>query len=130
MTQRPLSPHLGVYRFGYTMTLSILHRITGVLLSAGLLVLAAWLMAAATGAESYGQVTAFLGHGLVQVLLGGWLVAFVYHFANGIRHLCWDAGWGFEKVQARRSALIVVIAVVTVAALLLYLFFCPAVGAP
>jgi succinate dehydrogenase / fumarate reductase cytochrome b subunit len=130
MIQRPLSPHLGVYRFGYTMTLSILHRITGVVLSVGLLVLAIWLMAAATGAESYTRVTAFLGQGLVQVLLGGWLVAFVYHFANGIRHLCWDAGWGFEKAQARRSALIVVVAVVAVAALLLYLFFCPRADAP
>jgi succinate dehydrogenase / fumarate reductase cytochrome b subunit len=123
MIQRPLSPHLGVYRFGYTMTLSILHRITGVVLSVGLLVLAVWLMAAATGAESYARVTAFLGHGILQLLLAGWLVAFVYHFANGIRHLCWDAGWGFEKAQARRSALIVVVAVVLVATLLLYLFF-------
>jgi succinate dehydrogenase / fumarate reductase, cytochrome b subunit len=130
MTYRPLSPHLGVYRFGYTMTLSILHRITGVVLSVGLIVLAIWLMAAASGPASYARVSTFLGHGIVQVLLGGWLLAFVYHFANGIRHLCWDAGWGFEKPQARRSALIVVVAVAVVATTLLYLFFCPVGTAP
>ncbi|MEO7775631.1 MAG: succinate dehydrogenase, cytochrome b556 subunit [Steroidobacteraceae bacterium] len=130
MSQRPLSPHLGVYRFGYTMSLSILHRITGVVLSVGFLVLAAWLMAIAGGAESYARMNAFLGHGVIQVLLAGWLVSFVYHFANGIRHLCWDAGWGFEKPQARRSALIVVVAVVIVAAVLLYLFFVPLAVSP
>lgn len=125
MTHRPLSPHLGVYRFGYTMALSILHRFTGVALSVGLVVLAAWLMAAARGADAYAGVSAFLSHGLLQLLLAGWLLSFVYHFANGVRHLCWDAGWGLEKAQARRSALIVVVAVLVVAALLAYLFFAP-----
>jgi succinate dehydrogenase / fumarate reductase cytochrome b subunit len=126
MPARPLSPHLTVYRFAYTMTLSILHRLTGVALAAGLLLLASWLMAAASGPAAYARITAFLGHGLFQVVLGAWLVAFVYHFGAGLRHLFWDAGYGFERPQARRSGTILVVAVVIVAALLLYLFFCPA----
>ncbi len=95
------------------MSLSILHRITGVVLAVGFVVLAVWLMAVGGGSgRPYAHVAAFLApRRVVQVLLAArWLVAFVYHFANGIRHLCWDAGWGFEKPQARRSALIVVVA--------------------
>jgi len=126
MPVRPLSPHATVYRLGYTMVLSFLHRSSGVALAAGLLLLACWLMAAASGPAAYARVTAFLGHGLFQVVLGGWLVAFVFHFGAGIRHLCWDAGYGFERPQARRSARVLVVAVVLVAALLVYLFFCPA----
>ena len=123
MAHRPLSPHLTAYRFGYTMSLSILHRITGVSLSVGLLVLAVWLMAAASGPVAYAKVTACLGSGVLQVLLAAWLVAFVYHFANGIRHLCWDAGWGFERPQARRSAVVVIVSVLIIAAALVYGFF-------
>ena len=115
MAARPLSPHLTVYRFAYTMALSILHRITGVALAAGLVLLVCWLQALASGPAAYAQFTAVAGRGLAQVVLAAWLVAFVYHFANGIRHLCWDAGYGLNKVQARRSALWVVLFVVVVA---------------
>jgi succinate dehydrogenase / fumarate reductase cytochrome b subunit len=108
------------------MLLSILHRLTGVALAAGLLLLATWLMAAASGPAAYARVIAFLGHGVLQVVLGAWLVAFIYHFGAGLRHLFWDAGYGFERPQARRSGTFLVVAVVIVAALLLYLFFCPA----
>jgi succinate dehydrogenase / fumarate reductase cytochrome b subunit len=66
-----------------------------------------------------------MGQGLLQVVLAGWLLAFLYHFANGIRHLFWDAGYGFEKAQARRSAAIVVAFAVVAGGVLLYLFFCP-----
>jgi succinate dehydrogenase / fumarate reductase cytochrome b subunit len=125
MPARPLSPHLTVYRLAYTMMLSILHRLTGVALAAGLPLLAAWLMAAARGPAAYARVTAFVGHGLFQVVLGAWLVAFVYHFAAGLRHLFWDAGYGFERTQARRSGTLLVVAVLIVAALLLYLFYYP-----
>ena len=123
MDQRPLSPHLFVYKFAYTMALSILHRITGIALSVGFLVLAWWLVSLAAGGETYRSTVAILGAGFVQVLLGLWLVAFVYHFANGIRHLCWDFGWGLEKAQARRSAAIVVAAVAVIAAYLVLRFF-------
>jgi succinate dehydrogenase / fumarate reductase, cytochrome b subunit len=123
MADRPLSPHLGIYRFAYTMALSILHRATGIALSLGLVLLVAWLLAAASGPDSYAAFVGFAGHGVVQVSLAGWTVAFLYHLANGIRHLAWDAGFGFEKPQARRSALLVVVGVVLLAALLLPLLF-------
>jgi succinate dehydrogenase / fumarate reductase cytochrome b subunit len=112
-----------VYRFAYTMATSILHRITGVVLSAGLLVLVWWLLAAAGDAEGYASVAAWLGSGFLQLLLAGWLVAFVYHLSNGIRHLAWDLGYGLEKAEARRSARWVVIATVLLSAALLYAGF-------
>jgi succinate dehydrogenase / fumarate reductase cytochrome b subunit len=123
MAARPLSPHLTVYRFAYTMALSILHRITGLALAAGLVLLVGWLHALAAGEAAYAQFTAVAGHGLAQVVMAAWLLAFVYHFANGIRHLCWDAGYGLNKVQARRSALWVVLFVVVLTLALLYGFF-------
>lgn len=123
MRERPLSPHLTVYRFMYTMTLSILHRATGVVLSFGLLLLAWWLMAAATGPEAFDSATSILSGWFFQLLLLGWMVSFVYHLCNGIRHLTWDVGLGLEKHQARRSAMLTLVATVLVSALLGYLAF-------
>jgi succinate dehydrogenase / fumarate reductase cytochrome b subunit len=123
MPRRPLSPHLGIYRFAYTMALSILHRLTGVALAVGLVVLVLWLLAIAGGEESYRQFVAVAGSGVFRVLLAAWLVSFLYHFANGIRHLCWDAGMGLEKAQARRSAGLVVVIVTLAALVLIYAFF-------
>ena len=123
MANRPLSPHLTIYRFAYTMALSILHRITGLALSAGLVVLVLWLLALARGPQAYERFARFAGSWVFSVLLGLWLVAFVYHFSNGIRHLFWDAGKGLERAQARRSAWIVVVAVAVVSALLLFALF-------
>jgi succinate dehydrogenase / fumarate reductase cytochrome b subunit len=123
MPNRPLSPHLTIYRFAYTMALSILHRITGVALAAGLVVLVWWLAALASGTGAYDQFLAVAGSWVFRVLLALWLVAFVYHFCNGIRHLFWDAGMGLERAQARRSATIVVVLVVVVSAALIYLLF-------
>lgn len=128
MAPRPLSPHLSVYRFAYTMALSILHRITGVALASGLLVLVAWLLALGGGPQAYAAFTGFMGHGLIQVVLGAWLLAFLYHLANGIRHLFWDTGRGFAKTAARRSARMVIAFVVVAGALLVYVFFWPAGG--
>ncbi len=125
MSARPLSPHLSVYRFAYTMSLSILHRAAGVALSVGLIVLAAWLLAVADGEAAYGRFAAFLGLGLLKLVLAAWLVAFVHHLANGVRHLCFDVGLGFETAQARRSAALVVAFDVLAALALLYVFFCP-----
>jgi succinate dehydrogenase / fumarate reductase cytochrome b subunit len=126
---RPLSPHLSIYRFGYTMALSILHRGTGLALSAGLLLLVAWLVALALGAEAYGSFTRVAMSWPVQVVLAAMLVSFVYHLANGIRHLFWDIGWGLERHQARRSAGIVVTVVLLLSIALLYLFFIRGPGA-
>ena len=86
------------------MTLSILHRVTGVALTAGLLVFVAWLMAAATDKMTYQQFVDLLQTPLGRIALVGWTYAFFFHLCNGIRHLFWDAGRGFEKSQADASA--------------------------
>jgi succinate dehydrogenase / fumarate reductase cytochrome b subunit len=107
---RPLSPHLQVYRWQWTMTLSILHRITGVALGVGSLLLVYWLTAAATGSEAYARAQAFVGSWFGLLLLFGFSVALFYHLSNGIRHLFWDAGRGFELKTAYASALAVLVA--------------------
>lgn len=101
---RPLSPHLTIYRWPITMTLSILHRVTGIALSFGLLVLVGWLTQAAAGPEQYQYFRAAMSNPLGTALLIGWTFAFFLHLANGIRHLVWDVGYGFEKSQANASA--------------------------
>ena len=107
---RPLSPHLQVYRPMYTMVLSITHRATGLGLALGLVLLAVWLLALASGPAAYGRVRAFLGGPIGWLLLAGLVLAFWYHFCNGLRHLNWDTGRGLEKASARRSGTVVVIA--------------------
>ena len=94
--ERPLSPHLQVYRWQITMVMSILHRATGVALTIGAFGLAWWLLAMAAGGEQAAQATACLASPLGKVALFGFSLALVYHLLNGIRHLLWDAGWGFE----------------------------------
>lgn len=127
--ERPLSPHLSIYRFQYTMALSILHRITGVWMSVGLLVLVYWLASVAAGEGAYERARVLLGGWFARVLLLSWLGAWCYHFVNGLRHLAWDAGFGLERAQARRTARVVI--VVTALALLVvaYLLFRPHAGA-
>ncbi len=123
MARRPLSPHVQIYRFGYTMSLSILHRMMGCVLSVGLLLFAAWLGAAASGEEAYDRLVSLLPLPLLKAGLAVLVVAFVYHFANGIRHLTWDTGIGLERKHARRSAGFVVAFTVIVAGVLLALLF-------
>lgn len=108
-TGRPLSPHLSVYRWPITMTLSILHRGSGVALSVGLVVLAAWLAAAASGAVVYEEFAGFMQSLFGRILLAGWSFAFFFHLLNGVRHIVWDFGLGFEKSQANASAWLVVV---------------------
>jgi succinate dehydrogenase / fumarate reductase, cytochrome b subunit len=107
---RPLSPHLQVYRPMYTTVLSILHRVTGAGLAFGLVLLAWWLLALASGPAAYARVRALLGSAPGGVVLAGFVLAFWYHFCNGLRHLSWDLGRGFEKASARRSGRAVVVA--------------------
>jgi succinate dehydrogenase / fumarate reductase cytochrome b subunit len=109
---RPLSPHLQVYRWQWTMALSILHRITGVALGVGSLLLVYWLAAAATGPEAYARAQGFVGSWFGLLLLFGFSVALFYHLSNGIRHLFWDAGRGFELKTAYASGLAVLVATV------------------
>ena len=108
LVRRPLSPHLQVYRPQITSVLSILHRIAGVALSVGTLLLTWWLVAAASGEGAYRAAAWFIGSWLGVLLLIGWTAALWYHFCNGIRHLAWDAGRGFELADAHRSGKLVV----------------------
>ena len=129
MNQRPLSPHLGVYKFMYTMALSIMHRITGGAASVGLLVFVWWLMALASGPGAYATAMQVLSSPVAKLLLVGFTFSFVYHFCNGIRHLIWDTGRGLERAQARRSAAAVIVASLLLTALVLWLG-CAALAAP
>lgn len=108
-TERPLSPHLTIYRWPITMILSILHRITGVMMALGLVVLTAWLVQAASGPEQYQYFRVTMASPLGQTALIAWTFAFFLHLGNGIRHLVWDAGRGFEKRQSRASAWVVLV---------------------
>jgi len=116
-TTRPLSPHLQVYRWQLTSVLSILHRAAGIALSAGTLLLVWWLVAAAQGPQTYATVQAFLGSWLGRVLLFGWSLALFYHLCNGIRHLVWDSGRGFELRQVYIGGWAVIAATVILTAL-------------
>jgi succinate dehydrogenase / fumarate reductase cytochrome b subunit len=115
---RPLSPHLQVYRPQLTSFTSIMHRITGIGLAVGLLYLVCWLTAAASGLEAFDKLQTFNGSIIGRLLLLGWTIAFFYHLLNGIRHLAWDAGWGFELPAAYKTGYAVLIgtALLTIAA--------------
>lgn len=107
---RPLSPHLQVYKPQITSTLSILHRATGFALAVGTLLFVWWLISAAAGPETYAVVEGFLSSWIGTLLLVGWSFAVFYHLCNGIRHLFWDAGRGFEIETFTRTGVIVVVA--------------------
>ena len=97
--QRPLSPHLQIYKPQITSVLSIFHRLTGVFLSLGSVVLVVWLVSLGAYAHDpafYTCVHDFFANPLGQLLLMGWTFSFFYHMANGIRHLVWDAGCGYD----------------------------------
>ncbi|MDJ0982336.1 MAG: succinate dehydrogenase, cytochrome b556 subunit [Kiloniellales bacterium] len=100
---RPLSPHLQVYRPQLTSMLSITHRLTGVALAIGTFLLVWWLVAAATGPEAYATAQVAISSVIGRLLLFGWTLALFYHLCNGIRHLFWDAGYGYELKSAYAS---------------------------
>lgn len=108
--RRPLSPHLQIYKPQLTSVLSISHRASGVALAVGTLLLTWWLIAAAAGPEAFAVVQNFLGSWLGYLILFGFSYALMYHLCNGIRHLFWDAGWGFELETVYRSGWATVIA--------------------
>ena len=114
---RPLSPHLSIYRWPITMTMSILHRATGVAMSVGFIVLAGWLFDAAMGAETYAAMLSYLDTMVGKLLLMGWSFAFFFHLANGVRHLVWDSGRGFEITTANASAWFVLLLAIVLTAL-------------
>jgi succinate dehydrogenase / fumarate reductase cytochrome b subunit len=115
--ERPLSPFMN-YRWQYTNTLSILHRVTGCALTVGLLLFVYWLVAAAKGPDAYATAQAVFEHPVTMILLVGFSFAFFYHLLNGVRHLVWDAGRGFEKSTARKSGRLVVIGAFVLTAIL------------
>jgi len=114
---RPVSPHLQVYRWQITMWLSSLHRITGLLLSLGALALAAWLISLASGQEAYAWLNDIAAQGWFKLPLVAWTFCFFFHLANGVRHLFWDLGAGFERrrIQATGWAVVAFTVVATLA---------------
>ena len=107
---RPLSPHLQIYKPQITSALSILHRATGVFLAIGTLLFVYWLLSLAAGPDAYGEAQAFFGSALGRFVLFPWIFALAYHTCNGIRHLFWDAGKGFEIESVHASGVAVVVA--------------------
>lgn len=111
MTERPLSPHLSVYRmYRYSLLTSITNRAAGVVLSAGLILLVYWLLAIASGPAAYRAARAVLSSGVLKAVYVLLLATFSYHLIAGIRHLIWDTGHGLERAQSQRSAWLVVVA--------------------
>jgi succinate dehydrogenase / fumarate reductase cytochrome b subunit len=107
--RRPLSPHLQVYRWGITNTLSILHRAAGLALSFGLIVLTVWLLAIASGPDAFEAVMAVYGSLWFKLPLAGLVLSFFYHLGNGVRHLIWDAGRGFSHSAIHRGGIAVIL---------------------
>lgn len=104
MRPRPLSPHLQIYGWKITMAASITHRISGVGLAIGSLLLTCWLLALAAGPENYTALQSFLASWFGRLLLLGFTWSLMYHLCNGIRHLFWDIGYGFDIATADRTA--------------------------
>ncbi len=100
---RPTSPHLQIYRWQIGNSLSILHRLTGIALSLGLLALCYWLTSLAGGDRTYDAAARAFAGPAGRIFLIGWTFAFVYHLFNGVRHLFWDVGAGFERRQRHAS---------------------------
>ena len=113
---RPLSPHVQVYKPQLTSMLSILHRATGIALAVGTLLLVWWLVAAATGESAFADVQAFIGSWIGRLLLLGWSFALFYHLCNGLRHLFWDAGKGLEIETAYTTGKLVIAASIVLTA--------------
>lgn len=114
---RPLSPHLQVYRPQLTSIMSISHRISGIVLSLGTVVVVLWLIALAAGPEAHARVTSVLAHPVSLALLLLWTFALFYHLLNGIRHLVWDAGWLLDLRGAYASGWAVLVLAVALTAI-------------
>jgi succinate dehydrogenase / fumarate reductase cytochrome b subunit len=102
--ERPLSPHLQIYRWSWTMAMSIFHRTTGVANYLGTVLVAAWLLAMATGPGTYDAVQGFFGSILGRLILFGYTWSLMHHMLGGVRHLVWDFGHGMEPGQRMNMA--------------------------
>jgi succinate dehydrogenase / fumarate reductase cytochrome b subunit len=107
--ERPLSPHLSIYRWQISNTLSILHRATGFGLALGLILFAVWLISAAWCPDVFSCLSDFFSSILGKLFLFGWTLAFYYHLANGLRHLNWDMGKGLKLEEMTASGKLVVV---------------------
>jgi succinate dehydrogenase / fumarate reductase cytochrome b subunit len=123
--ERPLSPHLQIYRLPLTLMMSGFHRITGAGLYFGTLLLAWWLLAAASGPNAYAKFEWFIGSIIGQLILLGYTWALIHHTLGGIRHLIWDTGRGFgpqEREWLAAASIIGSLALTVIVALIGYLF--------
>ena len=109
LIRRPLSPHLQVYRWPLSMVLSIMHRVSGVGLGIGTLLMTAWLVSAATSENGFERFQYFLGSAFGMLMLFAWTLALVYHFMNGLRHLWMDMGRGFDEKEYHSSGVAVLV---------------------
>ena len=126
---RPLSPHLQVYRPQLTSVLSITHRAAGIVLAVGTLLLVYWVVAAASGPAAFATAQAFIRSWFGMLILLGWSVALFYHLSNGIRHLFWDAGYGFALKAAYASGYAVLVATAVLTAVA-WTIGCSMLGGP
>lgn len=117
MNERPLSPHLQIYRLPLTALMSITHRVTGVLLVLGILLLVAFLISVAVGEEPFLRVQSFLQSFVGRLFLWSWIFALFVHLCHGVRHLLWDTGLGFSRVTLTRFACLEIAASVALTAM-------------
>lgn len=122
MAERPMSP-FWVYRFQYTMVLSIVHRFTGAAMVVALLGLVIWLVGLSAGPQTYAAIEPLYNGIPAKLVVSLAVIGLIYHFCNGIRHLIWDIGYGFERAAARRSAALVVAVTVIASAAIIYCVF-------
>jgi len=123
--QRPLSPHLSIYRLSLTMVMSGVHRITGLALCAGMLMLTWWLLAAAAGQNAYGTFEAFAASWIGKLILVGFSWSLLHHLLGGLRYLLWDLGYGLEPAEREwlvRANIICSIAATVILWLILVMF--------
>lgn len=113
---RPLSPFTTIFRWPVTMATSITHRVTGIGLAMGTVLLAWWLIAIASGPESYATVTSLAASWIGQIVLFGFAWSLAYHLLNGIRQLAWDMGYGFDVKTANQTSWLVIVLSVLLAA--------------
>ncbi|HEX2526028.1 MAG TPA: succinate dehydrogenase, cytochrome b556 subunit [Geminicoccus sp.] len=106
---RPISPHLQIYRWYASMIMSIMNRATGLALTVAVIGLAVWLLCLASGPRAFAAVQSFLGSWFGILVLFGFTIVWAYHMLNGIRHLAWDAGYGFHPKEFRRTGIAVLI---------------------
>jgi succinate dehydrogenase / fumarate reductase, cytochrome b subunit len=116
--ERPLSPHITIYRWQINMVMSIAHRLTGTALYAGTLLLAAWLVAVASGEDSFALVNGVFAHPVGRLILFGYTWALLHHMLGGVRHFIWDSGRGFRIWQVNVLSWLTIIASVTLTLLI------------